>query len=80
MVPGCTEKVRQRTDNADGLCLWTPEELYPEHEYRLDRVPSEIRDWMDRRRYLVDAWKTSYNEFLQEFARLRRCTRGVYNG
>jgi hypothetical protein len=80
MFPGCVEKARHRTEYADGVCLWTLEELYPEYRYRLDRVPSEIRDWMDHRRSLVDAWKSSYNEFRQEFARLHSCNRGVHNG
>jgi hypothetical protein len=79
MVPGCIEKVHQRTDDAYGLCRWTADELYPEYRYRLDTVPVDIRDWMDHRTLLVDAWKTSYNGFRQEFTRLHICERDLYD-
>ena len=71
MAPGCMEKVDQGDESE--LSLWTSDELYPEYEYQLDAVPNVIRDWMGHRAYLVDAWKVSYDEFLQKFSRKEGC-------
>jgi len=73
MVPGCVDGMPQRTDNVYGFGRWTPDELYPEHRYRPDTLPGDIRDWIDHRKYLVDAWKSSCEEFLQEFTRGEKC-------
>jgi hypothetical protein len=79
MVPGCTARqVTRRRENGrygSKYCLWTPDELYPEHNYSLDTLPGEIRDWMRRRGYLVNAWKIYYNQFLKEFVRREECNR-----
>jgi hypothetical protein len=84
MVPGCIEEVQadptQTIKYAYKYCLSTADELYPELRYYPDTVPVDIGNWMDHRWYLVDAWKTSYNEFRQGFARPRRCNKSVYNG
>jgi hypothetical protein len=71
------EKVDQRHKDSDeyGRCVGPSDELYPEHEYQLDALPNGIRDWMGHRAYLVDAWKDSYNGFIQKFSRKERCYR-----
>jgi hypothetical protein len=78
MIPGCIDKVRQRDMGFNLPLPWTSDELYPEHRYQPDTVPGDIRNWMDHRRHLVDAWKSSYEEFRQEFARQERCDRDLY--
>jgi hypothetical protein len=79
MVPRCgVRQVTRRQENekySAQYCLWTPAELYPEHGYSFDTLPGEIRDWMVRRGYLVNAWKSSYNQFLKEFIRWEECNR-----
>ena len=77
MAPKCTKEVLRRSNNAFepyGVYLGTPDMLYPKHEYRFDALPSDIRDWMGHRVYLVDAWKDSYKGFLQKFLRQERCS------
>ena len=58
---------------------YTADDLYPEYMYQPETIPGDIRDWMDHRRSLVDAWKISYTEFCQEFEREERCNRDSYD-
>jgi hypothetical protein len=78
MAPGCIEKVRKRVEYAYRLERWTPAELYPEHMYRHDTAPVDIRDWMDYRRHLVDVWKSCYEKFRREFTREQMCHRVLH--
>lgn len=83
MVPGCTKPVLgfdEYDESHTELCRWDVDELYPDHEYRLDAVPSDIRDWVVHRRYLVDTWKSSYEEFLHRFTRYETCGSDLYYG
>ena len=80
MAPKCMERVKQRGEGGDeyGYCRWPSDKLYPEHEYQLDTIPSDIRNWMRHRAYLVDAWKDSYSEFVQKFSRKEWCGCGLW--
>jgi hypothetical protein len=73
MVPGCIADVEEAYSSSDGSDIEKPDELYPEIRYLTDRVPVDILDWMDHRKHLVDAWKSSYEEFHEEFARGESC-------
>jgi hypothetical protein len=77
MVPGCIAKVRD-IDDYDGMSIPDADEFHPEHRYQGDAVPEDILDWMDYRRYLVDVWKSSCEEFQTEFIREERCFRDSY--
>jgi hypothetical protein len=83
MVPACREEVRG-ADDVRRLPMWrpewTPDELYPEHKYQGDAVPSDILDWMDHCKHLVDVWKSSCEEFHSKFRRQDRCYRNLYYG
>jgi len=75
MAPKCIEEVHQRSKDLERYkhCIWPSDKLYPEHEYQLDALPRDTRDWMGHRAYLVDAWKHSYDEFLRTFSRKEKC-------
>ena len=83
MVPRCPKKVTRYTESDDEVedaypsphrsRLWTPDELYPEIRYLTDTVPVDILDWMNHRKHLIVAWKSSYEEFHQEFRRGEAC-------
>jgi hypothetical protein len=80
MVPGCIRKAGRRTEDTYNVYLGTPDELYPEHEHQSDALPGEIRDWLEHRKRLVVAWKSSYDEFRQRFGRHWKCYRDLYYG
>jgi hypothetical protein len=80
MIPGCMEEIPRRLEVANALRLFTADELYPEYMYRPDTLPGDIRDWMDYRCYLVEAWKTYYNQLRQKFVRWQKCKRDLYYG
>ena len=73
MVPRCIAYVEEAYSGSDESYIQKADELYPEIRYLTDTVPVDILDWMDHRKHLVDAWKSSYEEFHQEFARGESC-------
>ena len=73
MIPGCDGHVEDAYSGSQGSYIEKPDELYPEIRYLTDRVPVDILDWMDHRKHLVDAWKSSHEEFHQEFERGEAC-------
>jgi hypothetical protein len=71
MRPGCTAEVSQCADV--GWAMMPADYTYPVESIAVEAVATEIRDWLSLRRYLIDIWRASYEEFRHEFVRDNRC-------